>query len=372
MLKLAEPCFGEDALAAVGRVLSSGHLTQGPVVGAFEEAIASFCGVEHAIATTSATTALELALAAHDVGPGDEVLAADFTYPATGNAVLQRGATLRLIDVDMATYCIDAEALADVLTPKTRAVIAVDVFGLPADYAALEAVLGDHDIALICDAACSLGGAIGKRRTGGFGSASCFSFHPRKSLTTGEGGMVTTDDQELAKRMQMLRNHGSERSGWRSSFVEPGFNYRMSDINAALGLFQVPQYANTVEVRRNLAHILTERIAGMEAVAPQMAPDGFFHPYQAYVVTLDSAIDRDAVIACLRESGVESTLGTYALHTEPAFLERGCAPAEGLPRSAALARRTLALPLHERLTENDMERIGEAFERAVGLCGGSG
>lgn len=365
MLRLADPRFGDEALAAVGRVLASGHLTQGPVVAEFEEAIARFCGVAHAVATTSATTALALALAALDVGPGDEVIAADFTYPATGNVVLQQGATLRLADVDPMTYCVTAEAIEPLLGPRTKAVLTVDVFGLPADYTRVEPLLREHGATLVCDAACSLGGAIGDRRTGSFGAMSCFSFHPRKSLTTGEGGMVTTDDPDLAARLRRLRNHGSERGDWRATFVEAGFNCRMSDVNAALGLVQVPRHGETVRRRRELAAQLTELIAPLAGVRPQHAPVGTVHPFQAYVVVLDEDLDRDATIGALRELGVESTLGTYAMHAEPAFA-RACGTRPGdLPSSHALLERTLALPLHERLDDGDPARIAAALAAAT-------
>ena len=295
MLRLADPCFGDDALAAIGRVLASGHLTQGPVVEDFERAVADFCGAAHGVATTSATTAIELSLAALDVGSGDEVIAADFTYPATGNAVLQRGATLRLADVDPQTYCVAPEAIEALLSPRTKAVLTVDVFGLPADYRAIEPLLAEQGVPLVCDAACGLGGAIGERRVGAFGVLACFSFHPRKSLTTGEGGMVTTDDDALAARLRRLRNHGTERDGWRATFVEPGFNYRMSDLNAALGLVQVPRHAETVRRRGELAARLTAALEDVPGVRPQRVPDGVLHPYQAYVVVLGEGIDRDAI-----------------------------------------------------------------------------
>jgi perosamine synthetase len=368
MLRLADPRFGDEALAAIGRVLASGQLTQGPVVAEFEAAIADFVGARHAVATTSATTAIELALSALEVGPGDEVATADFTYPATGNAVLQRGAALRLADADPATYCVDPGQLEATLTRQTRAVIAVDVFGLPADYAAIEPLLAKHGVPLICDSACSLGGAVGNRRAGVFGALSCFSFHPRKSLTTGEGGMVITDDDGLADRLRMLRNHGTRRVGWRASFVEPGFNYRMSDINAALGLVQVPAHAETVARRGALASRLSERLESLDGVRPQAVPAGFTHPYQAYVVVLeDDRIDRDATISALRDAGIESTLGTYAMHAEPAFQARcGTSPGD-LPVSFMLAERTLALPLHERLRDDDMDTIAEGLASAVAV-----
>jgi perosamine synthetase len=364
-LRLANPTFDEEALNAIGRVLAGGHLTQGPIVAQFEEAVAEFCGVKHAVATTSATTAIELALAAHDIGPGDLVLAPDFTYPATGNAVLQRGARLRLIEADPATYCMDVAALEQALAERPKAVLTVDVFGLPADYGSIEPLLADRGVALICDAACSLGGAVNGRRTGSFGAASCFSFHPRKSLTTGEGGTVTTDDDRLAARLRRLRNHGVERVGWRSSFVEPGFNFRMSDINAALGLVQVPRFGEVVARRRALAQRMTERLENLPGVRPQEVPSEHLHPYQAYVVTLDARIDRDAVIAALGDLEIESTLGTYALHVEPAFAQRGCTAPDGLPHSRALAERTLALPLHEHLTDDDIDLVVGALEQVL-------
>ncbi len=367
-LRLAEPRFGPDALAAIEEVLASGRLTQGPKVEAFEQAVAAFCGVANGIATTSGTTALELVLAALDIGPGDEVIVADFTYPATGNAVLRCGASLKLVDVDVETYCIDVGAVVSALSPRTAAVIAVDVFGLPADYAALEDLLVAREIPLICDAACALGGAIGARRCGSFGLASAFSFHPRKSLTTGEGGMVTTQDDELARRMRRLRNHGSERVGWRASFVEAGFNFRMSEVNAALGLVQVDSHLKVVERRRELARHLTALLTDVDGVAPQGVPPTHLHPYQAYVVTLDAAIERDRVIAELGSRGIESTLGTYALHAEPAFTAAcGTRPGQ-LPRSHRLLQQTLTLPQHEHMRDGDVTRIATVLRDVVSMA----
>lgn len=366
-LRLADPRFGDEALEAIAAVLRSGQLSQGPTVAAFEEAIASLCGAAHAVATTSATTALELTLAAHDIGPGDEVLAADFTYPATGNAVLQRGATLRLVDADPATYCVDPAALEAALTPRTVAVLAVDVFGLPADYRAIEPLLAQRGVTLICDAACSLGGTIDGRLTGTFGAASCFSFHPRKSLTTGEGGMVLTQDPALAERLRALRNHGTRRDGWRARFIEPGFNYRMSDLNAALGLSQVEAFPAVVERRNALAARLRGHLERLDGVVAQHVPDGHRHPYQAFVVRCDAGVDRDELIAALRAAGVESTLGTYAMHAEPAFAAAcGTRPGD-LPHSDSLTRQTLALPLHQGMDDGDVDVVAQELAGALRL-----
>jgi perosamine synthetase len=348
MLRLADPRFGDEAVDALAAVLRSGTLTHGPVAAEFEAALARFVGARHAVAASSATAAIELALAALEVGPGDEVIAADFTYPATGSAVLHRGASLRLADVDAATWCIDPAAVEALLGPRTKAVLAVDVFGLAADYRMLEPLLAERGVPLVCDAACSLGAAVDDRRTGTFGVMSCFSFHPRKSLTTGEGGAVTTDDDALADRLRRLRNHGSERRGFRATF-----------------LVQLPHHAGTVRRRGELAALLGERLAGVDGVAPQAVPDGHLHPYQAYVVACDAGIDRDAVVRALRAGGVESTLGTYAMHAEPAFVQRcGTRPGD-LARSHALAQRTLALPLHQNLADDDVDVIADALAGAL-------
>jgi dTDP-4-amino-4,6-dideoxygalactose transaminase len=244
-------------------------------------------------------------------------------------------------------------------------VLTVDVFGLPANYPAIEPLLAERGATLICDAACSLGGAIGARRTGAFGAMSCLSFHPRKSLTTGEGGMVMTDDEGLAQRLRRLRNHGTERQGWRATFVEPGYNYRLSDINAALGLAQVPGFPAAIARRRELAAALSERLREIDGIEPQAEPDGFTHPYQAYVVACAEGLDRDALIFALRERGIESTLGTYAMHAEPSF-QRACGTRPGaLPISHALAERSLALPLHHRMRDGDVDLLADTLGTLV-------
>lgn len=362
LIRLAEPRFGDDAVEAVRAVLASGNLTQGPVVAQLEAAVAEFCGARFAVATNSGTTAIELALAALDVGPGDEVVVPAFTYPATGNAALQRGADLRFVDADPDTYCVDVDLLEAALGPRTVAVVAVDLFGLPADYGRIEPLLAERGIPLVCDAACALGGAIGDTPVGTFGLLSCFSFHPRKSLTTGEGGMVATDDEDLAHRLRRLRNHGTERVGWRSVFTEPGFNFRMSDINAAVGLVQVPGFRAVLDRRRGLADTLAGLLREVDGLRPQEVPAGHVHPYQSFVTVVDEDIDRDALIPALRERGVESTLGTYSLPAEPAFAQW---VDQAFPQADMLGRQTLALPLHERLDDTDVTRVAEAVAEAI-------
>lgn len=361
MIRLAEPSFGPQTLASLGAVLESGHLTLGPRVREFEQGVADLLGVDHAVAVSSGTTALHLALAALDIGPGDEVIVPDFTHPATGHVVLQRGADAVLVDVDAATYNVDPQAVEAALTANTRLVIAVDLFGLPADYPALERLLRPRGVPLLCDAACSLGAQLDGRPPARRGVAATFSFHPRKILTTGEGGMVVTDDQALAQRLALLRNHGFASP----EFVEPGFNYRMSDILAALGTAQLPELEEIVRRRRHLAQLLSERLDPLDGIRTPATPPGFDSTFQAYVAVLDAEVDRSRFIAALAEDGVESTIGTYALHSQPSF-RSACATTSGdLPVSWMLARRTVALPLHPRLTEEDIDVIADAVREGL-------
>jgi perosamine synthetase len=363
-LRLADPRLGSEAAQAVERVLSSGHLTLGPRVAEFEDLMARYVGVPHAVAVSSGTAALQIAIRALGVGAGDEVIVPDFTHPATGNAVLACGADVRLVDVRPDTFAIDVDAVQRAWTSKTKMIVAVDPFGLPADYGALEALAREHGVALLADAACSIGAKIGDRRAGAIGDAACFSFHPRKILTTGEGGMVLTARAATAERLRRLRNHGADIADGRRRFVEPGLNVRMSDVQAALGTAQMP-HLDDVLARR--AHVAARLLAGLEhvdQVAAQTVPRGVVTSWQAFVVRLDPRVDRDGVITRLAAGGVESTIGTYALHREPAFAAFA-RPGDHLDVSAQLADTSLALPLHPRLTDDDADRIVAQLGRAL-------
>jgi dTDP-4-amino-4,6-dideoxygalactose transaminase len=363
-LRLADPRLGPEAVQAVERVLSSGHLTMGPRVSEFEEAVAGYVGVPHAIAVSSGTAALQIAISALGVGAGDEVIIPDFTHPATGNAVLACGATLRLVDVQSDTFAIDVDAVEGAWTSRTKMIIAVDPFGLPADYGALEVLARERDVVLLADAACSIGATMGNRRAGALGDAACFSFHPRKIVTTGEGGMVLTSSTAAAARLRRLRNHGAEIANGRSRFMEPGLNVRMGDVQAALGNVQMPHLDHTLARR---AHVASRLLAGLEQVdqvAAQRVPDAVTTSWQAFVVRVDASVDRDRVISRLAAAGVESTIGTYALHREPAFAQFH-RPEHRLDVSAQLADTSLALPLHPGLTDADAERVVVELARAL-------
>lgn len=362
---LARPQTDEAEIDEIRGVLESGYLTQGPKVAEFEGLVAERVHVPHAFATTSATTALHLTLAALGIGPGDEVLVPDFTFPATANVVVQQGALPVLVDVDLGTFAIDPGDLARKVTARSRAVIPVHPFGLPADMDPILEVAATGGLAVIEDAACALGADYRGRPVGGIGMAGCFSFHPRKSITTGEGGMIATSDGPLSDRIRLLRSHGGVREGGRFVFEAAGFNYRMSDILAAVGVAQFRKLDEMLRLRRAVAALYDRALQMTEGVLTPVCPQGSTHTYQSYVVLLDDAIDRDTVIAQLASTGIETTLGTYALHAQPFFgRSYGWSPGD-LPNSHRAFTSSLALPLHAGITSTEVDEVVDALKAAV-------
>ncbi|HOF88897.1 MAG TPA: DegT/DnrJ/EryC1/StrS family aminotransferase [Armatimonadota bacterium] len=369
MLRLTMPLFDGEELEEVRRVLETGYLTQGPCAGRMEEAVRGMVGTAHAFAMSSATTALHLSLVALGIGPGDEVLVPDFTFPATANVVVQQGATPVLVDVRPDTYALDPDALAARVTPRTRAVIPVHPFGLSAEMDPILAFARARGLAVIEDAACALGAGYRGAPCGALGDLGCFSFHPRKSVTTGEGGMITTDRDDLAARIRLLRSHGGVRGDYYLVFEDAGFNYRMSDLQAAVGVAQMRKLPAILARKRALALRYTELLQNVPGVTPPIEPEGCLHTFQTYVVALDDALDRDAIIAALRERDIETTLGTYALHAQPFFQRAyGYAPGD-LPISYRLFRQTLALPLFAQMTAGEQERVAAALAACLAMGG---
>jgi dTDP-4-amino-4,6-dideoxygalactose transaminase len=356
-MRLTIPWFDDDELLAVQAVLQSGYLTQGPYAAQLEQAVCAMIGAPHAYAMSSATTALHLALVVLGVGPGDEVIVPDFTFPATANVVVQQGAIPVLADVRPETYALDVHDVARRLTARTRAIMPVHPFGLSADMDPLLALARERGLAVIEDAACALGARYHGRYCGTMGEIGCFSFHPRKSVTTGEGGMMITADAELAERIAVLRTHGGVRGDYYLSFEDAGFNYRMSDLQAAVGVAQMGKLPMIIERKRVLAKHLTALLHNVSGVTPPCEPEGCVHTYQSYVVVLDEAINRDAVIGRMRERGIETTLGTYGLHAQPFFQRTYGYTSGDLPVSHRLFRQTLTLPLYAQMTEDDLSLV---------------
>jgi perosamine synthetase len=349
MIRLAWPDVGAEEAAAVAEVLESGRLTMGPKVGEFEAELARVCGREHAVAVSSGTAALHLAVLAAGLGPEDEVLVPAYTFPATANVVALAGARPVLVDVNPATMNLDPAKVYDAVTPRTRAVLAVHLFGRPVDWEELQNAVSP-DVLLIEDAAGALGARWQGMPCGGLGELGCLSFHPRKVVTTGEGGAVICGSEELAETVRRLRHHGIPSNG-AFDVPQPGFNYRLSDLQCAVGLVQVRRLGELLAARRRLAAAYTELLQGV--VETPSADEGDEHGWQAYVVTLDR---RDDALEALRAAGIEAQIGTYALHRLGAYRDQG-----SFPGADSCYERALALPFHSRLTDEDLDRIAKTL-----------
>ncbi len=347
-IRLGWPDVGERELGEVAQVLESGMLTMGPKVGEFEAEIARICEVAHALAVTSGTAALHLAVLALELQPGDEVVVPAYTFPATANVVVLCGLRPVLVDVDPETMNLDP-GLIDV-GPRTKAILGVHLFGRPLRMHELP-----DGVPVLEDAAGALGARYRGRACGGLGVAGCLSFHPRKIVTTGEGGAVTTGDDRFADSVRQMRNHG-----WRSlappDLPAPGLNYRLSDILCAVGLPQARRLDELLAERTRVADGYTERLSHLPVDLP-VADDGDVHGWQAYVLQLD---DRDRVLAELRAQGIEAQIGTYSLPLLGAYRDQG-----EFPGARRVFDRALALPLHSRLSAADLDRVAVALDTSV-------
>ena len=350
-IRLARPDVGDAEVAELAKVVASGQLTMGPKVAEFERALAVACGTADAVAVSSGTAALHLAMIALDIGPGDEVLVPAYTFPATANAVELCGGRAVLVDVEPETFNLDISRVPAAVTSRTKAVIGVHLFGRPLDWDALGAAV-PPGIHLVEDAAGALGAQYRGKSCGSLGVMGCLSFHPRKIVTTGEGGAVTTDVPELADAVRRFRHHGIV-SHPAFDIAQPGTNYRLPDLLCALGIPQLARLEELLAARERVAGWYTERLEHL--VLTPSAAAGDRHGLQAYVVQLDR---RDEALTALRAEGIEVQIGTYALHHLGAYKNRGAFP--GADRAFA---RALALPFSTTTTEAECARVADALAR---------
>ena len=377
-IPISRPFLGEAELAAIQEPLRDGWIVQGPRVAEFEARFAEFCGAAHAVATTSCTTALHVALAALGAGPGDEVIVPAFTWVATANAVEYVGATPVFCDIALDTFNLDPEQLASVVTDRTVGIVPVHLFGRPADMDAIEALADRYGLWVVEDAACGLGARLADRHVGSIGQAGCFSFHPRKSITTGEGGMLITDDGAIAEAARSLRNHGASRSVHErhaapgafnlASFERLGFNYRMTDLQGALGLAQLQRADWILGERARQARRYEDALGGCEWLRTPDVPDDATHGWQAYVTLFvpdpprledlpQLTARRDAMMGALEREGIGTRPGTHA----PAAMDRyrrsyGLAH-DGYPAAMLAEGLSVALPLFAGLSDDDLDRV---------------
>jgi len=359
MIPIARPQMGEEEKELVWSAMSSGGLAQGVRVRELEERFAAFVGVPHAIATSSGTTALHLALLAAGVGPGDEVITVPFTFIASATTVLFTGARPVFVDVDGETFNIDVSRIEAAITPRTRAILPVSLYGQPADLPAIAEIADRHGLALVEDAAQSHGAAIGERKSGSWG-AGCFSFYPTKNMTTGEGGMVTTSDPELADRARLLREHGS-RVRYHHEIV--GYNFRMTDIHASIGLAQLTKLPANNARRREIAARYDRELRGV--ITPTVAP-GVTHVYHQYTLRVNR---RDELVEALRERGVGT--GVYypiPVHRQRPFVELGYGELR-FPVAERLCEEVVSIPVHPSLTDDEVGQVITAVNAVAAELG---
>jgi len=367
-IPLSRTEFGDAEARAVADVLASGWVTQGPKVAEFERIVAERVGATHAVATTSCTTALHLGLLAAGVGHGDEVICPSYSFIATANAVLYTGATPVFADIDTRTWNIDPRDVESRITSKTRAVLAVHQVGLAADLRGLEAALRPG-IALVEDAACAIGSTYEGRPIGSHGHTVCFSFHPRKSISTGEGGMLTTNDDAVARHVRLLRSHGASVSDLErhrahgvvfEEYRELGYNYRMPDIQGAIGIEQMKRLDDMLARRRAVAERYNAAFREMDQIETPAEPGNARHTYQSYLIRLRPSygVDRDEMIRRLVEMGISCRRGIPPIHLEPLYRHR-CG-AVSLPVTESVSAESVFLPMFASLPQTDQDRVIDA------------
>ena len=376
-LPLSRPSLGEEEIGEVIDVIRSGWITSGPRVKRFEEEFSRYVGTRHAVAVNSCTAALHVALLAHGMGPGDEVITSSMTWSATVNMIEVVGAKPVFADIDRETLQVTPETVAAAVTERTRAILPVHFAGQACDLDGLAAMATPRGLTIIQDAAHAVGTEFYGRRIGSDGVTACFSFHPIKNITTGEGGMITTGSDELAEKFRLLRFHGVNRDAWsrygnvdspRYETVTPGWKYGLTDLQAALGIHQLAKLNGFIERRRRLADLYHEELAGIEGVRPLGRAMGTSrHAWHLFVVTIEPdrfGCDRDRFMQLMAQQGVRTGLHFTAVHLHKYYRSRyGYAPGD-LPNTEWASDRVVSLPLFPGMSDSDVSRVCEAI-RAV-------
>lgn len=358
MISIAKPLIEDAEKQAVLEVLDSGMIAQGPRVKAFEEAFAEMCGVEHAVATSSGTTALHVALLANGIAAGDEVITSPFTFIASANSVLFTGARPIFVDIDPVTFNIDPAQIEAAITPRTKAILPVHLFGLLADMDVIMDIAERHDLVVIEDACQSHGAEYKGQRAGSFGTGT-FSLYPTKNITSAEGGMITTDDEEIAENCRVIRQHGMRRRYYHD---ELGFNFRMTDVHAAIGLAQLGKLEKFNAARIANAAYFNDHLEGV--ITPTV-PEGYRHVYHQYTVRAPEG-RRDALMAHLKENGIG--FGVYypvPIHKQTYYVKE-LGYDQRLPEAERAAEEVLSLPVHPALSQADLEKIVATINAFMG------
>lgn len=365
-IPLMSPHITEDDIDAAAAVLRSGMLVQGENVEALEQAIANYLGVKNAVAVTSGTATLHLALVALGIKKGDEVIVPAFSHVATANVVEIIGAKSVFVDVDADTFNIDVSQIEQAITPQTKAIIPVHEFGLSCDISKILEIAQRHNLFVIEDAACALGATENEKFAGTFGNAGSFSLHPRKAITSGEGGLLTTDDDELAAQFRVLRNHGIEVRNGKQEFVAAGFNYRMTDFQAALVLSQFQRFAENIKKRSKLAEVYLSELRGVENIRLPIVPKNKLHTWQTFHVIIDKKISRDDLIEKLKRHGIGTNYGAQCIPAQIYYQGKYELNCERLfPNAMRAFTQGLALPIYEKLSVDEVRFVARTLREAL-------
>mgnify|MGYP000608739873 CR=1 FL=1 len=369
-IRLCKPIFSAEVEQRLAEVLRSGYLVQGPHVAAFEQAVAERLGVRHAVAVNSGTSALHLAFLAAGLGPSARVLMTDFTFPSPASVLEMVGAQPVFVDIAPDGYNMDLDQAERICEGRAdlTAIVAIHQFGECLDMERVMKLADRRGLTVIEDAACAIGVTCGGRSAGAFGRMGCLSFHPRKVLSTGEGGMIVTDDDATAERLRRLRNHGLARTFDEDlDVLEPGLNLRLPEMQAILGLEQIRRVDELLTHRQAVARVYHERLTGVPGLTLPGAPWPGGHNFQSYVVRLPDGVFRNQVVARLREHRIESTLGTYAVHRLGYFRRKYGLSDVALPRATRAWRQCLSLPIGDHVTGAEADRVADALIEALAV-----
>jgi perosamine synthetase len=362
-IPLARPGIEETDIERAVEVLRSGMLVQGKNVSAFEKLFAEYHNVKHAIAVSNGTATLHLALLAHGIGKGDEVIVPAFSYIATANVVELAGATPVFVDIDITTFNIDVQKIEEKITSKTKAIIPVHEFGLACDIEKVCLIASRHNIIVIEDAACALGAAQNGKHVGSFGHFASFSLHPRKSITSGEGGMLLTNNEEQALKVRALRNHGIDSQKSDMDFIAAGFNYRMTDFQAALVIGQMERLRSVLEFKNEIATIYFTEIKNPSIILPSV-PSGFNHTWQTFHILLDNSKDQKQTISLLKEKNIGSNYGAQCIPSQTYYkMKYGYDADRDFPNAWKAYTKGLAIPIYNKLSKEQAYYITNTINK---------
>ncbi|MEM0488760.1 MAG: DegT/DnrJ/EryC1/StrS family aminotransferase [Candidatus Bathyarchaeia archaeon] len=366
-IPMSAPDISENDVQAVAEVVQSGRLALGPKTEEFERLISDYVGVKYAVAVSSGTAALHLIVRALGIGPGDEVLVPSFTFVASANAILYEGARPIFVDIEPDTYNLDPEDLQRKITPRSKAIMVVDVFGHPAEWDEILRIAEKHNLRVIDDSCEALGAEYKGKKLGQFGDAAAFAFYPNKQITTGEGGVIVTADLEIAKLCRSMRNQGRGEMGAWLEHERLGYNYRMTEMSAALGISQLRRIDALLAKRERVAMLYTQRLSCLDFVRPPVVRPYVRMSWFVYVVTLKEGLHRKPIMAAMARMGIPTRGYFEPVHLQP-YIREMLGTKEGmLPVTESIAQRTIALPFHGNLSEAEIDQVVEALAEAAGV-----